>query len=64
MINVAGTVLLSTKVNNDETPLLDLIATVIDLDSDGEVCWATDLTDGGGVSDGLCKGWVLTKGSS
>ncbi|MGF3054104.1 IS110 family transposase [Microbacterium sp. YY-03] len=42
-----GTLLLSTKVGNDETELLDLIATVIELDDGGEVCWATDLTDGG-----------------
>lgn len=47
VIDSDGAVLLSTKVSNDETELLDLIATVIALDSDGEVCWATDLTDGG-----------------
>ncbi len=47
VIDCDGTVVLSTKVNNDETPLLDLIATVIDLDSEGDICWATDLTDGG-----------------
>ncbi len=47
VIDSDGTVLLSTKVSNDETTLLDLIATVIGLDGGGEVCWATDLTDGG-----------------
>ncbi len=47
VIDCEGTVVLSTKVNNDETALLDLIATVIDLDSEGDICWATDLTDGG-----------------
>tara|TARA_B100000378_G_C18021202_1_gene404234 strand:- start:21 stop:1268 length:1248 start_codon:yes stop_codon:yes gene_type:complete len=46
VIDGDGTVLLSAKVSNDETELLDLIATVIEID-DGEVCWATDLTDGG-----------------
>ena len=38
VIDSDGAVLLSTKVSNDETELLDLIATVIALDSDGEVC--------------------------
>lgn len=47
VIDSDGAILLSTKVSNDETELLDLIATVIALDSVGEVCWATDLTDGG-----------------
>lgn len=46
VIDRDGTVVLSTKVNNDETALLDMIATVIDLDSEGDICWATDLTDG------------------
>lgn len=46
VIDRDGTVLLSIKVGNDETELLDLIATVIQI-GDGEVCWATDLTDGG-----------------
>ena len=47
VIDHAGSVLLSRKVGNDETALLDLIATVIELAGDGEICWATDLTDGG-----------------
>ena len=42
-----GSIRLSAKVSNDETALLDLIATVIELAGDGEICWATDLTDGG-----------------
>ncbi|MGC5172078.1 IS110 family transposase [Microbacterium sp. DT81.1] len=46
VIDGDGSVLLSTKVSNDETELLDLIATVIEIDG-GKVCWATDLTDGG-----------------
>lgn len=46
VIDRDGAVLLSTKVSNDETELLDLIATVLEIDG-GEVCWATDLTDGG-----------------
>ena len=47
VIDHDGSVLLSMKVNNDETSLLDLIATVIDLDDKAKICWATDLTDGG-----------------
>jgi transposase len=47
VIDSDGTVLLSMKVSNDETELLDLIATVIERSGGGEVCWATDLTDGG-----------------
>ena len=40
VIDRAGTVLLSHRVDNDETALLDL--------ADGDtVCWATDLNDGG-----------------
>ena len=47
VIDRDGSVRLSTKVGNDETALLDLIATVIEIAGDGEICWATDLTDGG-----------------
>lgn len=47
VINHDGSVLLSMKVENDEASLLDLIATVIDLNSEAKICWATDLTDGG-----------------
>src|SRR6478609_11610110 len=46
VIDHDGSVRLSRKVGNDETALLNLIATVIDLAGDGEICWATDLTDG------------------
>lgn len=46
VINPAGQVLLSRRVDNDETELLQLIATVVDLGS-GDVCWATDLNAGG-----------------
>lgn len=47
VINPAGMVLLSRRVSNDETELLELIATVVDLGEGGEVCWATDLNAGG-----------------
>ncbi|WP_049822095.1 IS110 family transposase [Arthrobacter sp. H41] len=53
VINQAGTILLSQKVENDETALLELIARVLDLAdesngrADGDVCWATDLNAGG-----------------
>lgn len=47
VVDDAGTVVLSRKVDNDEHELLDLIAAVLDLAGDGELCWATDLTDGG-----------------
>lgn len=46
VIDCDGNTLLSKKVDNDETALLDLIASVIGLAGDG-VCWATDLVDGG-----------------
>jgi len=46
-IDCDGTVLLSRKVGNDETALLELIAAVVELADGNEVCWATDLTDGG-----------------
>jgi transposase len=47
VIDHDGGVRLSTKVGNDETALLDLIAAVIEVAGDGEICWARDLTDGG-----------------
>lgn len=47
VIDGEGAVLMSRKVGNDETALLDLIAAVIELADEDEVCWATDLTDGG-----------------
>jgi len=47
VIDHAGTVLLSQRVENDEAELLELIAAVTELAVDGEVCWATDLNAGG-----------------
>lgn len=53
VINQAGTILLSQKVDNDENALLELIGKVLDLaddptgDTDSGVCWATDLNAGG-----------------
>jgi transposase len=47
VLDQAGEVLLSRRVNNDEAELLELIAIVVELSADGEVCWATDLNAGG-----------------
>jgi transposase len=47
VMDQAGTVLLSKRVENDETALLGLMATVLDLADGGEVVWATDLNSGG-----------------
>jgi transposase len=47
VIDQAGTVLLSKRVENDENVLLELIGTVLDLADGGEVVWATDLNSGG-----------------
>ena len=47
VIDFEGTVVLSRKVGNEETELLELIAAVVEIADDGEVCWATDLVDGG-----------------
>jgi transposase len=47
VIDQAGKVLLSTRVENDESVLLDLIAKVAEIAAGGEVCWATDLNAGG-----------------
>lgn len=47
VIDQAGTVLFSKRVENDEIVLLDLIATVAKIAAGGEVCWATDLNAGG-----------------
>lgn len=47
VIDQTGTVLLSKRVENDETVLLDLIATIAEIAAGGEVCWATDLNTGG-----------------
>lgn len=42
-----GSVLLSTRVDNDETALLELISAVVAVAGGGQVCWATDLNAGG-----------------
>lgn len=47
VIDHDGAVLFSRRVENAETELLELIATVTDLAPGGEVCWATDLNAGG-----------------
>jgi transposase len=47
VIDQRGTVLLSKRVENDESELLELIATIAEIAAGGEVCWATDLNAGG-----------------
>jgi transposase len=47
VMDQSGTMLLSKRVENDETALLGLLATVLDLADGGEVVWATDLNSGG-----------------
>jgi len=47
VIDQAGTVLFSKRVENDETALLELVATVAEIAAGDEVCWATDLNAGG-----------------
>jgi transposase len=47
VIDRAGTVLYSHRVDNDESALLELIAGVLDLADGDTVCWATDLNAGG-----------------
>ena len=47
VIDVAGRVLLSRRVVNDESALLELIAAVLALASGDQVVWATDLNTGG-----------------
>ncbi|MDV6278606.1 transposase [Rhodococcus erythropolis] len=39
--------LLSKRVENDETVLLDLIETVVGIAAGDNICWATDLNSGG-----------------
>lgn len=46
VIDSAGQVLLSQRVANDETVLLQLIATVLDVADGDKVVWATDLNIG------------------
>jgi len=47
LIDAMGSVLVSQKVANEERDLLDAIARVLEIAAGREVCWATDLTDGG-----------------
>jgi transposase len=47
VIDVDGNRLLSQRVSNDETALLELIAAVTTLADGGEVTWAIDLNGGG-----------------
>ncbi|RAX43629.1 IS110 family transposase [Arthrobacter sp. AQ5-06] len=47
VIDQSGTVLLSKRVENDETALLQLIAETAESAAGGEICWATDLNAGG-----------------
>ena len=47
VIDRDGAIVLSRKVDNDEAALLDLIVAVVELAAEDDVCWATDLTDGG-----------------
>ncbi len=47
VIDVAGRVLLSRRVVNDEAALLELIATVLRVADGADVVWATDLNGGG-----------------
>lgn len=47
VIDQTGTVLLSQRVDNDETALLELIPGVLGAADDRTVCWATDLNAGG-----------------
>ncbi|MHA7142956.1 IS110 family RNA-guided transposase [Arthrobacter sp. Sr33] len=47
LIDQTGAVLLSRRVENDETVLLDLIASIAEITAGAEACWATDLNSGG-----------------
>jgi transposase len=47
LIDQAGTVLLSKRVENDEDTLLELITTIGEITEGRQVCWATDLNAGG-----------------
>ncbi|WP_350006173.1 IS110 family transposase [Pseudarthrobacter sp. WHRI 8279] len=47
VIDQAGAVLLSKRVESDENALLELIATIAKIADGHEVCWATDLNAGG-----------------
>lgn len=47
MINQAGTVLLSKRIENDDAALLYVIVATAEIAAGGEACWATDLNAGG-----------------
>ena len=47
VIDQEGQTLLSRRVENDETVLLELIAEVAEVAADREIVWATDLNSGG-----------------
>jgi transposase len=47
VLDQQGSVLLSTRVDNDEAALLELIDTVGGVGASAQVCWATDLNAGG-----------------
>lgn len=47
VINEAGDRLLSKKISNDETEILDLLAEVSGLADDTQISWATDMNRGG-----------------
>lgn len=47
VIDQAGEILLSQRIDNDETVLLEIIATVTEIADGHEVVWATDLNSGG-----------------
>ena len=47
VIDRAGEILLSQRIENDETVLLEIIATVTEIADGHEVVWATDLNSGG-----------------
>lgn len=47
VIDQTGEILLSQRIDNDETVLLEIIATVTEIADGHEVVWATDLNSGG-----------------
>ena len=47
VIDQTGEMLLSQRIDNDETVLLEIIATVTEIADGHEVVWATDLNSGG-----------------
>ncbi|TFD10178.1 IS110 family transposase, partial [Cryobacterium sp. TMT1-2-2] len=47
VIDQSGEMLLAQRIDNDETVLLEIIATVTEIADGHEVVWATDLNSGG-----------------